>query len=57
VIEHSLYDFLRHMADSWGLVAMAILWLGLAWWPFRPGAQQRNHEAANMIFKDQNDGE
>lgn len=54
---HSTYEFLRHMADSWGLLAMALLWLGFAAWPFRPGARARNTYAANMIFKDHTDGE
>jgi cytochrome c oxidase cbb3-type subunit IV len=54
---HSTYEFLRHMADSWGLVAVALLWLGLALWPFRPGGKAHNNQAANMIFKDHTDGE
>lgn len=57
MIEHSTYDFLRHLADSWGLVAIFGLFLVLAWWPFRPGAKKRNDDAANLIFKDENDGE
>jgi cytochrome c oxidase cbb3-type subunit 4 len=48
---------LRHLADSWGLLAMFIAFLALSLWPFRPGARQRNHDAATMIFKDENDGE
>ena len=44
------YDALRHFADSWGLVAMTIIFLSLAAWPFRPGSAARNHEAANLIF-------
>lgn len=31
------YDELRHFADSWGLLAMTILFLGLIAWPFRKG--------------------
>ena len=54
---HSTYDFLRHLADSWGLLAMMVLFLVLVAWPFRPGAGKRNDDAANMIFKDENDGE
>ena len=50
------YDLLRHLADSWGLLAMLIAFLALCLWPFRPGAGDRNHEAANAIFKDENDG-
>ena len=54
---HSTYETLRHFADSWGLLAMTIVFLGLAAWPFRPGAGSRNQEAATMIFKDDTDGE
>ncbi|NML94125.1 cbb3-type cytochrome c oxidase subunit 3 [Novosphingobium olei] len=54
---HSTYDLLRHLADSWGLVAMGIVFLVLCLWPFRPGARVTNDEAATSIFKDENDGE
>jgi len=54
---HSLYETLRHFADSWGLLVMFGVFLVLALWPFRPGAHQRNHEAAHSIFKDDDDGE
>lgn len=50
------YDALRHFADSWGLLAMAVLFLGLVAWPFRKAARTRNEEAANMIFKDDEHG-
>ncbi len=49
---HSTYEFLRHMADSWGLVAMTLVFLTLALWPFRPGARGQNDRAATMIFED-----
>ncbi|ABD27012.1 Cbb3-type cytochrome oxidase component [Novosphingobium aromaticivorans DSM 12444] len=52
---HSTYELLRHLADSWGLVVMAGIFLGLSLWPFRPGAKSLNHEVANSIFKDEND--
>ncbi len=54
---HSTYDMLRHLADSWGLLAMAVVFLVLCLWPFRPGARTLNNEAATSIFKDENDGE
>ena len=53
---HSLYETLRQIADSWVLVAMAGIFVSFAAWPFRSGAKAKNHEAANMIFKDENDG-
>jgi cytochrome c oxidase cbb3-type subunit 4 len=46
------YDALRHFADSWGLVAMAMLYLLLVGWHFRPGAKQRSRDAVSMIFED-----
>jgi len=54
--DHSLYDNLRHIADSWGLLVMALVFVALCAWPFRPGAKSRNREAAEAIFKDDNDG-
>ena len=55
--DHSTYDALRHLADSWGLLVMVVLFAGLIAWPFRPGSKPRNSDAANLIFKDENDGE
>ena len=54
---HSTYETLRHLADSWGLLAMFAVFLFLVVWPFRPGARKHHNDAANMIFKDENDGE
>jgi cytochrome c oxidase cbb3-type subunit 4 len=48
---HSTYDTLRHLADSWGLLAMLLVFVAFASWPFRPGAQGRNDSAARMIFE------
>lgn len=53
---HSTYEALRHLADSYGLLAMVIVFLVLVAWPFRPGGRDRSREAANLIFKDENDG-
>jgi cytochrome c oxidase cbb3-type subunit 4 len=53
---HSTYDALRHRADRWGLLAMLVLFAGLAAWPFRPGARPRNDHAATMIFRDDDNG-
>ena len=53
----SLYDTLRHFADSWALVGMFAVFLTLCAWPFRPGAKSHNRTAATSIFKDESDGE
>ncbi len=51
------YEALRHFADSYGLAAMALLYLGLAGWALRPGSHRHHERASNMIFeKDRNDG-
>ena len=55
--DHSTYEALRHFAGSWGLLVMFALFAGLAAWPFRPSARQHNLEAAELIFKDDDDGE
>lgn len=52
---HSTYDMLRHFADSWGLLAMLIVFVAFAAWPFRPGARDRNDDAAKAIFEDDGD--
>ena len=54
---HSTYEALRHFADSWGLLAMLIAFLCFVAWPFRPGARGHNHDAANVIFRDETDGQ
>jgi len=46
------YDMFRHFADSWGLVLMTILFLVFVGWTFRKGASTHHEQAANMIFKD-----
>ena len=50
------YNDLRHFADSWGLVAMGILWLTFIGWAFLPRNRGRNRDAAHMIFKDSDHG-
>lgn len=44
------YEVLRQIADSWGLLAMACVFLVLILWPFRPGARGHYDEAATSIF-------
>ena len=42
------YNALRHFADSWGLLFMTLVFLGVLLWVFRPGARKQ-HEDARMI--------
>lgn len=50
------YDMLRHFADSWGLAAMVVMFLGFCGWAFRPGSRDINADVANIIFKDDDNG-
>jgi cbb3-type cytochrome oxidase subunit 3 len=51
------YDAFREFADSTWLVVMAILYLALVGWAFRPSKRAANRRAAEMIFdEDQADG-
>ncbi len=51
------YDALRHFADSYGLVFMGLVFLGLIGWTFRKGARRDLDRAATMIFdEDRSDG-
>ena len=53
----SLYETLRHFADSYGLAVIVALYLTLCLWHFRPGAKPHVEAAKHSIFKDQTDGE
>jgi cytochrome c oxidase cbb3-type subunit 4 len=45
------YSFLRALADSWGLLAMTGLFLGICVWAFRPGSRGTHDEIARSIFR------
>ncbi|WP_066518592.1 cbb3-type cytochrome c oxidase subunit 3 [Sphingobium cloacae] len=49
------YNELRHFADSWGLVAMTVVYLVLIGWTFLPKGRERGDEAARMIFDSENE--
>ncbi|RGP39848.1 hypothetical protein BPTFM16_00123 [Altererythrobacter insulae] len=53
----STYEILRHFADSYGLLVTMLLFVALCAWPFRPGAKDRNAQAAHSILEDHDDGE
>lgn len=47
------YGALRSFADSWALLLMVILFVGIVVWVFRPGARKSQDEAARMIFRNE----
>jgi cytochrome c oxidase cbb3-type subunit 4 len=48
----SVYDQMRHFADSWGLVAMMGVFLVAVAWVLRPGARESARDAADIPFRD-----
>ncbi|MGO7425577.1 cbb3-type cytochrome c oxidase subunit 3 [Rhizobium ruizarguesonis] len=46
------YTAMRHFADSWGLLAMAALFVGVVVFTLRPGNKQTAKEAADIPLKD-----
>ena len=49
------YDALRHLADSWGLVVMALVFLSFVGWALRPGAKPHHQQAATSILNEDTD--
>ena len=49
------YEAFRQFADSWGLLFMALSWLALALWAFRPGSRKHYCDAATMILDEDKD--
>jgi cytochrome c oxidase cbb3-type subunit 4 len=53
----SLYETLRHFADSYALAMICALYLTLCLWHFRPAAKGHVADAKLSIFKDDEDGQ
>ena len=45
------YSFLRQLADSWFLLLMTLIFLGVIVWAFRPGSRKVHSEVASSIFR------
>ena len=48
----SIYETLRHFADSYGLAIMFALYLLLCGWHFLPRSREGVEQAKNSIFKE-----
>jgi cytochrome c oxidase cbb3-type subunit 4 len=46
------YTAMRHFADSWGLLAMTIFFVGVVFFTFRPGARKAAENAAEIPLKE-----
>ncbi|MGB0496989.1 MAG: cbb3-type cytochrome c oxidase subunit 3 [Rubricella sp.] len=47
-----MYDFLRAFADSWGLLAMTLMFVGIIVFAFRPGSRELHEDIANIPLRD-----
>lgn len=47
------YSFLREFADSWMLLLLTSIFLGVVVWAFRPGSRKPQEEAATSIFRNE----
>lgn len=47
------YETLRHFADSYWLVFLVTLFVGIVIWTFRPGARKSADEAAQIPLKEE----
>jgi len=47
------YQTMRTFADSWGLLYMFLVFVGVIVWVLRPGARKAGEEAAQIPFKEE----
>ena len=47
------YETLRHFADSWGLLYLVIVFLGVVVYAFRPGSRKIADEIARIPLKEE----
>ena len=45
------YSFLRELADSWVLLALTLIFLGVIAWAWRPGSGPLHDDAAAVPFR------
>jgi cytochrome c oxidase cbb3-type subunit 4 len=47
------YTLLRTFADSWMLLALTLVFIGVVFWAFRPGSRATHSHAATAIFRNE----
>ena len=47
------YEMLRHAADSWGLLFLALVFLLAIWRALRPSARAAHRDASQIPFRDE----
>jgi len=49
------YETMRQFADTWGLVALVVMFVAILVWVFRPGSKQAYDEISKIPLKDDKD--
>jgi len=49
------YENLRQFADSWGLVYLVAVFVGVVLYTFRPGSKKSAQEIAHIPFREDDD--
>jgi cytochrome c oxidase cbb3-type subunit 4 len=47
----STYDTMRHFADTWVLVLMTVVFVGIVAWVLRPGSRKSYRDQAEIPFR------
>jgi cytochrome c oxidase cbb3-type subunit 4 len=47
----NVYETLRQFADSWGLLALVLVFVAIIVWVFRPGSKRIYRDQADIPFK------
>lgn len=47
------YSLLREIADSWGLLTLTLIFLGVIAFAFRPGSAALHRDIANIPFRNE----
>ena len=46
-----MYTFLRELADSWGMLSLLLIFLGIVDWAFRPGTKELYKDISDIPFR------
>ncbi len=46
-----MYTFLRQLADSWGMLALLLIFIGIVVWAFRPGTKALYKDISDIPFR------
>ena len=46
-----MYSLMREFADSWALLVLFVVFLGVVLWAYRPGSRAVHDDIAQSIFR------